>query len=257
MRLLKKWVPVLLITAFLATRAAAQDEVKKYPGDAMGYFYAATYYDGQGDYSRAMTLYDLSIKENPNLIDPRFFKAQVYLRQEKLDDALKEYEGIKAISNMEAITAELTEINIDAEIAKIKQKIQEKLKSENKKPKKKKFWEKMTAFKMPGKKKETSEEEPRGELIPKGQVILPAVVSYASDTKVKIYKGEKDGLKIGDELVLVEKNHKVGKTKLTEVKSFFSSGELLEFEPSKAYKEGDALAEGYFRAEAPAEQSAP
>lgn len=256
MHILKKLLPVLLVTVIFTLQAAAQEELKKYPGDALGYFYSATYYDGKGNYDKALILYDLSIKENQNFVDPRFFKAQLFLRQEKLFSALKEYEDIKAMPQQDIITAELAEFNVDSEIAKLKQKIQEKLKAENPQPKKKKFWEKILAVKIGGKKK-GAQEAPRGELIFKKQTVLTAVAAYVSDTKVKIYKGEKDGLKIGDELVLVEKNHKVGKAKLTEVKLFYSSGELLEFEPSKEYKEGDKLAGGYFIFTPPAEQNTP
>lgn len=254
--LLQKSLCVILLAVIFFSQAAAEEESVKYPGNAIGYFYSATYYDGQGNYDKALILYDLSIKENQNFLDPRFFKAQLFLRQEKLADALKEYEDIKAMPQQDIITAELAEFNVDLEITKLKQKIQEKLKTENPQPKKKKFWEKILAVKIGGNKKGT-QEAPRGELISKEQTVLTALAAYVSDTKVKIYKGEKDGLKIGDELVLVEKNHKVGKAKLTEVKLFYSSGELLEFEPSKEYKEGDKLAGGYFIFTPPAEQNTP
>lgn len=253
---LQKLFFAVFIFLFLLSHASAQDEAKKFPGDALGYFYSGMYFDGKANYDKAMTLYDLSIKENPKLVDPRFYKSQVYLRLEKFDDALNELNTIKAMPEQETITAELTELNVDSEISKVKQKIQEKLKAKNPPQKKKKFWEKLFAFKL-GEKKKEAVEEPRGKLMPKGQDVFPAVVVYISDTKVKIYKGEKDNFKAGDELILVEKEHIVGKAKLTEVKAFYSLGELLNFEPSRQYKEGDTLAGGFYIPAPTAEQQTP
>lgn len=247
---------VFAILLLLRT-AYAQEQPKKYPGDALGYLFGAQYYETQNNLEKAHALYDLAMAENPKLLDPRFFKALLYKREDRLEDTLKTLEAIKAMPEMEWITAELSELNIDAEIAKVKKEIQDKQNTLNPKPqKKKKLWDKLFSLDFGGEKKE-KEEKPAGKTITKEQKTVPAVAHYVSDARVKIFKGDKDGLKAGDELVLVEGQHIVGKAKLIEVKSFYSVAELLDFEPLKTYAEGDVLSTQYFIVTAPVEQKEP
>lgn len=258
MMMKKTCVLAAAMTLLLLTAGSAQEESKKYPGDAMGYLYGAQYYESQNNFEKAHALYDLCATENPKLVDPRFFKSQLFIRQDKLEDALKVLEGMKTMTEMEWVTAEFQDLNVDAAITATKKKIQEKLKAENPvPPKKKKWWDKLSSFDFSGEKKGSKEEKPAGKSVTKEQKTVPAVTHYLNDTRVKVFKGEKDGLKTGDELILVDGQHIVGKAKLIEVKSFHSTAELLDFEPVKTYAEGDVLASKYYLLTAPAEQKEP
>ncbi len=258
--MMKKKICVLAaaLTLLLLTVGSAQEESKKYPGDAMGYFYGAQYYESQNNFEKAHALYDLCVTENPKLVDPRYFKALLLKREDRLEDMLKTLQDIKVMPEMEWVTAELSELNIDAEIAKAKKEIQDKQNALNPKPpKKKKMWDKLFSLDFSGEKKGNKEEKPAGKSVTKEQKTVPAVTHYLNDTRVKVFKGEKDGLKTGDELILVDGQHIVGKAKLIEVKSFHSTAELLDFEPIKTYAEGDVLASKYYMLTAPAEQKEP
>lgn len=196
----------LLILLSLVGGAAANEKL-----NIQGYFWGAQYFAKAKDEDKAISLYKKALELDPNFVDARYFLAKVYVKQDRLGEALTQLNMLSPLNYKdEAITAELRGINLEKEIEGLKKRMKEKEKELSKAVRQ----EELKSFSSP---------------------------VYFEEGEIKVFRGEVDGIKLGNKILIKKEGKTVGKLEITKVSKFSSQGKIIELSPQISLKEGEKL----------------
>lgn len=196
----------LLILLSLVEGAAANEKL-----NVQGYFWGAQYFAKAKDEDKAISLYKKALELDPNFVDARYFLAKIYIKQERLGEALTQLSMLSPLNYKdEAITAELKGINLEKEIERLKKRMKEKEKELSKVARQ----EGLKTFSSP---------------------------VYFTEGEIKIFRGEVDGIKLGSKILVKKKGKTAGKLEITKVSKFSSRGKIIELSSQISLKEGEKL----------------
>lgn len=203
------------------------------------FYWQARYFMNTNNLKKAEEILKSIIEIDDKFADAYFSLYEIYLSQEKLEEALIYLNKIKEINYKEsALTYETRALNIEEEIKKLKKKIAEskKIKLPRKKEKKK-FKVKNLFLKL--KKEEKEKEEIKN--------IIPVKIIYGGENKIKMYRGYTDDFKAGDEIYLIKDKKIIGRVRLVRVGQFSSEGEIIEILDREKLKSGETITESITR----------